>query len=370
MTERFPCKRPNSQKDLSYFLSFEPEHDISNQKENNQWNFSQILSIYSNATNQGSELSNELIESFKSTIIFLQKLKNEVIKKHKLFEESHISKINNNNRAPVRLFLRNSSSNISNSLSNSNSRNQIKKIKKSDSFLEVPRQYSISSLWNLTQKLLSNIPTVENFKKILSKINIDNSIPDLGPHYSLKINDYLRDKHRDPVIIRIPTTFASPTITSNTSPSIVYHRLLSSFLPLSNENIIEKNTPLKEIYFFKQNDDVIFPVDTCGTSNYSIIPFDEKLLFEINSLMLFPDKTIPCQMDNEVMLEIIELKEEYKKLLNHTNLLRENILNILIKNENEIIRRSLNIKKWIQFIEKTDPSKKNIGRPKSRGKTY
>jgi len=366
--ERIMCKRPLSEKDLTFCLNYEAESEKSAQKEKDEWDFSHLHDFYNKAVHQGCDFSQDMIDSLKTTIVFLQKLKNEVNRRHKVFSESHENKPSGYSRTQnyARIFLKASPS-VSSGVGSFGNR-LAKKSRNSPMISDIPRQLSSNTIWNMTQKFLTIVPTISVFSPYLSQANPDITIPELGPHYSIRYNEFLRNRFRDTVFLRVSRMPVSSTAAVESSPSIVFHRLLSSFVPLSKEIVIDREENPSEIKQIKHNDDEIFPSDTCGTSPYSTVPFDDKLLLEIGSIQLLPNNANPSQMNNEIMLELIRKREKFIKVVNETNRLREYINDRVKNKENFLMERYKNTKKWQDLMEKNEALKKTIGRPKSRGK--
>ena len=324
-----------------------------------------------------------LLESLKKNILFFETLKLDLQKKYKNFEENFSKPIQIppiiRRIPPPRRTMTRAQSQLLPTKKVPHSQIPIRPIRQKKSNIQPEqqqqKQLSSTTIWNSVQKFFNIIPSYENFKKILDPIEISNELLPLGPHYSLSINKKLSQRFRnESILLKIPSNFMNSSSHIEASTSVIFHRLLSSLIsPLEFESTQKEFSQKTEIGYSEtelfQVDDNIFPNDICGTSNYSILTFEEKLPLEIKSLNLIPNNNEPLLTDNEIMNEIHQLQTEFSNYINYSNKIRNYISNLIKINEKNIIERHQKIKNWGIIIEKCEQiQKKQQGRPKSRDK--
>lgn len=236
----------------------------------------------------------------------------------------------------------------------------------------VSKNMNSSTIWNNINKFFTVTPTVEFFRKILTDTKPPDTNIQLGPHYSISVNQKLKLKYKNGnVQLRLPSSIVeTPEQTNEISPTVVFHRLLASFVPLDDsqvpENIQRASNPNLN---FATLSPEMYPVNQPGTSSYSLLPFEQKLVLEVHSIGLVPDGSGPKLTDNEVMNDIMEKTQEYQKIIDENNKQRQRILKILLEKEPILLERAARAKKWGQVVIKPETvPKNNQKRPKKRDK--
>lgn len=313
------------------------------------------------------------------------------------------------------------------------------------------------TIWNNVNKFFVVTPTVEQFQQRLQPSEPPDIKLPLGPHYSIGINQRLKQKFKNGnVQLRIPPEVIAESPEGVTS--IIFHRLLAAFVTLDvndlaylkskkdqyeenqdeenfeeeqnafrgsnslppsefsneieNSNEIEK--PIKisnfrstqnlggytnvndnfggqqkiidarsfsyskaDINSRYQNLNYIsdfpnaeqYPVNVAGTSIYSMCPFEQKLMLEVQSLNLVPEPSGLKMTDNEVMNDIIQKSKELKQVADETNRMKMDLLETLKNKEKELLERKEKSKKWGSVSFKVEQGqKKDLKRPKKRDK--
>jgi hypothetical protein len=106
-----------------------------------------------------------------------------------------------------------------------------------------------------------------------------------------------------------------------------------------------------------------------GTSTYSLLPFEQKLMLEVKAIGLVPDGSAPRLTDNEVMNEINEKTQELAELLQVSNALRQTILAELEAKQSGLVSRAELAKQWASVAPKPEIApKREQKRPKKRDK--
>lgn len=236
---------------------------------------------------------------------------------------------------------------------------------------ESTRNMNSSTIWNNVNKFFTITPTVEHFKNFLTPVKLPDTNIQLGQHYSISVNQKLKLKYKNGnVQLRLPPAIVETPEQTEISPTVVFHRLLSSFIPCDEATIPEdiQKMPSVNLNFSNLNPDM-FPVNHPGTSTYSMLPFEQKLVLEVKSIGLVPDASGPKLTDNEVMNDIIESTQEYKEIIEENNKSRNRILKILEEKEEYLLQRAERAKKWSQVNVKPESApKNNQKRPKNRDK--
>jgi hypothetical protein len=196
----------------------------------------------------------------------------------------------------------------------------------------------------------------------------DTSVP-LGTHYSIGVNQKLKQKFRN-VQLRLPPAMVETPEQTEISPTVVFHRLLSAFVACDNKPF-KPRTPShpSTAFSFSDFNPAQHPVSYAGTSTYSLVPFEQKLMLEIKAIGLLPDGSAPRLTDNEVMNEITEKNKELGQLVEVSNGLRRQIFAELEKKENRLLQRAEMAKQWASIAPRTEVApKKDQKRPKTRDK--
>ena len=246
------------------------------------------------------------------------------------------------------------------------------------------------TIWNNVNKFFIVTPTIEMFRTRLQPSEIPDTKIQLGPHYSIGINQKLKQKYKNGnVQLRIPPEIIAESPEGATS--IIFHRLLEAFVTLNindlaNNNMVktenDSGTPLNnnEVKIsnkinkaneisYEYNTSTQFPVSVAGASVYSIYPFEQKLMLEVQSLNLIPDASGPKMTDNEVMNEIVQKTQELNEVTVRTNKFKQELFELLKKKEKSLLERQEHQKKWGTVSFKPEPAtKKEQKRPKKRDK--
>lgn len=303
-----------------------------------------------------------------------------------------------------------------NLIGRSNSQSHQKRNESSSESSSNSRTMSALTIWNNVNKFFLVTPTVETFQsKLVPSLPPDPNLP-LGPHYSISINQKLKQKYKNGTVqLRLP-----PEIISDMPEgvmSIIFHRLLSAFVPvfslesesesncksevhaqplsaneeenlerhISTSTSISSSISLSDLAVDFKDEGVNsfdpytsngysdleqYPVNIAGTSMYSMYSFEQKLMLEIQSLGLVPESSSgPKMTDNEVMDEILQKTKELNEVTAETNRLKSEMLDELRKHEKELIDRKEMAKRWGSVTFKPDPGqKKDQKRPKKRDK--
>jgi hypothetical protein len=228
---------------------------------------------------------------------------------------------------------------------------------------------SSSTIWNNVNRFFAVTPTVELFRPILTPTVVSESSIELGPHYSIAMNQRLKSKFRQGnVQLRLPPSLVEAPEQAEVSPTVIFHRLLSAFVPLTEEPFRPKTPPRPcgNLTFSKANP-AQFPVNYPGTSPYSLLSFEEKLMIEVRTMGLVPNRTTPRLTDNEVMNEITEKTQQLAEMTQASNELRRTILVELEEKESGLKTRAEMAKQWATVQPKPEvPPKKEQKKAKKR----
>ena len=241
----------------------------------------------------------------------------------------------------------------------------------SEPLFEPTRSMTSTTIWTNVNKFFAVTPTVDRFRPLLSPAEPPETAIQLGPHYSVSINQKLKQKFRNGnVQLRLPPELVESPEQMEISPTVMFHRLLSSFVGCDEESYrsrkphkvaINLNVPV-----FSRS---MFPSNHPGTSPYSLLPFEQKLVNEVRALGLTPDGNGPKLTDNEVMNEIMEKSRALGELMRETNALRREMMEELARKERRLIERAEMAKKWAMLPVKQEQSqKKDQKRAKKRDK--
>ena len=387
MEKRFrrPSKRPAGRKSVKNILSLE-NLNVENE-DFDIWTFHSLrlfLDKLLNPKTNGPCISTT--DALQKNIEFFKKIISDLQEKHKSFEESFAAPIRPHIQFhPVRKQMPRTQSLVlkeepqeTKLVRSTSTRN----IKNQD---EQPQKHMTSqTIWNTTQKFFGTVPTVDIFKNYLSQVEDKPQIVQLGPHYSIAINQKLRQKFKNETVqIKVPDFLVRQNSFIGNTPIVNFNRIIAALIPVTNiDNNIERNVePLQKNsvlefpqnlndFSIEENSKVMFPTETPGTSYYSKLSFEEKLSLEIASLGLNPSEGDASQTDNEVMNEIMILQEQYKKSTQQTNKLREMISNKLQENQQKLKERNEKNRIWAQMIEKAEKESKSKSKPKIRDKLY
>ncbi|OHS93884.1 hypothetical protein TRFO_02432 [Tritrichomonas foetus] len=283
---------------------------------------------------------------------------------------------------------------------------------------EAPKSMSSLTIWNNVNRFFVVAPTMEAFQAKLQASEAPDTKIQLGPHYSIGINQKLKQKYKNGnVQLRIPPEVMAESPEGATP--IIFHRLLAA---LVNFNVSDLNALKKEAgqnnrqidlssnsspvrgsdYINHSNlenpsnlgnlsncenssnfiassnygenpslmeNSTQFPVNVAGSSVYSMYPFEQKLMLEVQSLNLTPDASGPRLTDNEVMNDIVMKTEELSHITSETNKIKSHLLEMLKQKEKGLLERRENMKKWGTVSFKLEPGpKKDQKRPKKRDK--
>jgi hypothetical protein len=185
------------------------------------------------------------------------------------------------------------------------------------------------------------------------------------------MNQKLKTKFKQGnVQLRFPPALVDAGV-SDGSPTLLFHRLLSAFVPTDVKVFKPKQAqrPCGTVTFSNFNPSQ-FPVNYAGTSTYSQLPFEQKLTMEVRALSLVPDGSAPRLTDNEVMGEIMDKSQQLSQLMQESNALRSSILAELEAKQKTLAARAEMAKQWAALPPKLEtPSKKEQKRPKKRDQT-
>jgi hypothetical protein len=215
-------------------------------------------------------------------------------------------------------------------------------------------------------------PTVDTFRSFLATPEISDAPIQLGPHYSIVMNQKLKAKFKQGnVQLRFPPALVDAGGELESSPTLLFHRLLSAFVPTDVKPFKAKQQarPCGNVTFSNFNPSQ-FPVNYPGTSTYSQVPFEQKLIIEVRALALVPDGSVPRLTDNEVMGEIMEKSQQLALLMEESNALRAQIFAELETKQKTLVARAEMAKQWAVLQPKAEtPAKKEHKRPKKRDPT-
>jgi hypothetical protein len=230
---------------------------------------------------------------------------------------------------------------------------------------------SSSTIWNSVNRFFAVTPTVDLFKPILTAAELTETSIQLGPHYSIAMNQKLKAKFRQGnVQLRLPPALVDAPEQSEVSPTVVFHRLLSAFVPTGTQPF-SVTPPVQKCGNFGVSNfnPSQFPVNYPGTSTYSMLPFEQKVMLEVKALALVPDGSAPRLTDNEVMNEITEKSQQLAELMQVSNGLRRAILDELEAKQGGLVTRAEMAKQWAAVVPKQEIApKKEQKRPKKRDK--
>ena len=394
---RRPSKRPAANKKIGYCLTQTLDEDVEfEQKKREDYDFSGFQKLYDSIISlpEGAKMSPEQVVQFRESIQYFIKLKSEISKKYmeaseKYSKEFHPHVTENQKQASLLKhgIMRSLSVRISFDPSSQNLPKQqpvpepppepkeqtTRKYKKiaitpeSTTSSQPARQLSAMSIWTQENKFLGVVPTEANLSAYLYPITMVHKRGQLGQHYSIKFNEKLRHKFKnDSVQIRVPLTLASPALQLQQSSEMTFHRLLCALVPLAKEKNIEKTSKTVEQHsVIIQNDEEIYP-NAMGTSTYTSIPFEEKIMLEIYSLGLNPDKTLSLQLDNEIARDFDDVNTEYIQSLEKTNKMRAKILQKLKEAEPELLKKAAKRRRNPPVIERSETPKKSTPKKKRR----
>jgi hypothetical protein len=237
----------------------------------------------------------------------------------------------------------------------------------SDAPYESTKAMSSSTIWNSVNRFFAVTPTVELFRPILTAAELTESSIQLGPHYSIAMNQKLKAKFKQGnVQLRLPPALVDAPEQSEVSPTVVFHRLLSAFVTFQGKKTSVKPPVQKcgDVGFSNFNP-TQFPVNYPGTSTYSLLPFEQKVMLEVKALALVPDGSAPRLTDNEVMNEITEKTQELAELMKVSNTLRKTISVELEAKQGGLVGRAEMAKQWAAVVPKQEVApKKEQKRPK------
>jgi hypothetical protein len=196
----------------------------------------------------------------------------------------------------------------------------------------------------------------------------ETSVP-LGTHYSIGVNQKLKQKFRN-VLLRLPPALVETPEQTEISPTVVFHRLLSAFVPCDHKPFkLRAPAHPSAAFAFSDFSPAQHPVSYAGTSMYSLVPFEQKLMLEIKAIDLIPDRSAPRLTDNEVMNEIIEKNRKLSELVEVSNVLRRQIFAELEKKEEWLLQRAEMAKQWASIAPRQEVApKKDQKQPKTRDK--
>ena len=374
------------------------------------WNFSsfkKFLECYL-APNGCTDIS--LYEALHKTIEFFQKLKIEIKKKHKNFEiQFAIPKsqtpIQVQRTVPVTRFIlsRSQSSSFHPPQEKEQQKAPLKHTTRSSRERDpdhVPQKpLTSNSIWNSENKFFSTVPTYENYKKYLEVVDEKPEQVELGPHYTITFNEKLKQKFKsDAILLKVPENAVQNSGKFGNFSLVSFRRAIAALVPIVNDDeLVEKqkekeddphNPSFQQDQFIQPIDQQgqqkvtqladfeiddysknLYPTNLFGTSHYSRLSFEEKLSLEVASLGLNPTSGGPCEIDNEIMEEIISLQQEYKKSVESINSLRETISKKLVEDHDKLVEKNEKAKIWQQMVERAEKeAKEKKSRPKSRDK--
>ncbi|EAX94334.1 hypothetical protein TVAG_441530 [Trichomonas vaginalis G3] len=374
MTETpLPVKRPSSGKTVSYFLQHDYGHEITKKYQNQKQNFQEIRHLYELILKSSDKkITPEHKQKLLDTIDILQTIKSQLIEGFSHYEKnSHKESLppaHPHRQQPRMEILRSVSQKIT--YNPQTHQKPQKKLKRASITTETTsRQINSMTIWNQVNRFYSTVPTVSNLANFLYPIDITPKRGQIGQHYSIAYNDKLKQKYKnDSVQIRIPGSITPANANSGASPEVVFHRLLCSFVQLTKERPVERNGKNFEAPPIDHNAEALFP-NAYGTSIYTSIPFEQKLLLEVQSLDLHPGKNEIISVDNDIAREIDLANEEYINSLKKTNQMRASILERLKAAEPSLVAKAMKLRKAVSQPDRPETPKK-IPRPKSRGKSF
>ena len=381
---RKPSKLPVGQKkSLSAFQDL--NYPNNNDNEQISWGFSSFQSI---VLNPGSNPSKDVsIEALKNQILFLSKIRNNL--KNRFLKVDQVVHPKGSSVLPYKRHITFESetaplpprpSEFSSQTVQFSLASPFKpKIRNKDysqemSSSEKKSQLNSFTIWNNAHRFFSQIPTITNLSKYLTESSLPDTNVPLGPHYSISINQKLKAKFSK-CALRLPNSMLENTGNSEIATNVLFPRLLAAFVDASDcndeiRNISESSESNSNLSLSKSNStsnisadfndldipDQVFsntgvnfsliPSSIPGTNSFSCLPFEQKLLMEVHFLGLEPNSEAPPLTDNEVMNDIMEIKQELKLVTDETNPLREEITQILISKEPELLQREEKIKLW------------------------
>ena len=403
------CKRPIGRKSSieASMVNKEPEIVFENI---DPWNFSSLKKFLDCFLSPNGSADISLYEALHENIEFFQKLKIEIKKKHKNFEMQYAipktqTQIQSQRTVPAtRFILSRSQSTVPHliqekELQKAPLKHTTRSSRERDPDHVPQKPLTSNSIWNSVYKFYSTVPTYENFKKYLEVIDEKPEQVELGPHYSITFNEKLKQKFKsDAILLKVPENAVQTAGKFGNFSLVSFRRVVAALVPVVSDDLLveqqkekdedahghnfqqeqftqpidqqgqQKVTQLAdfEINDYSRN---LYPTNLFGTSHYSRLSFEEKLSLEVASLGLNPTSGGPCEIDNEIMEEIISLQQEYKKSVESVNSLRETITKRLIEDHDKLVERNEKAKIWQQMVEKAEKeAKEKKNRPKSRDK--
>lgn len=367
-----PSKRPSSGKTVSYFLEIPDKEQGENFGRIQEQNFAKLRNIYEHILTPAEKKPiNEYKNELQATIDILQSMKALLVEGYTRFEENTTKVVPTvpvrQKAAPKREIIRSMSQKISYN-PNTNQKPQKKHKRASITTETGSKQLNCNTIWNQVNRFFGTVPTVTNLAKYLYQIDVTPSRGQIGQHYSIAYNEKLKQKYKnDSVQIRIPGTISSTTTSNVSSPDVVFQRLLCSFVHLSKERSIERNNKITDTPTIDHNVDALHP-NAYGTSIYTSIPFEQKLILEVQSLGLHPGKSAINTVDNQIAREMDMAHEEYINSLKKTNQMRAVIMDKLKKMEPILTAKAFKLRRAMPQPERPETPKKPP-RPKSRDKS-
>jgi hypothetical protein len=89
------------------------------------------------------------------------------------------------------------------------------------------RHLSACSLWQSTNRFFAAAPTLERFEQLLRTVEPPSKNIPLGRHYSITINQALRQRYKGATVLLKAPTEAAPADGAQISPTSLFHRLLA-----------------------------------------------------------------------------------------------------------------------------------------------
>ena len=384
----------------SIMVNKEPEIIFENV---DPWSFSSLKQFLDSFLSPNGSADISLYEALHENIDFFQKLKIELKKKHKNFEVQFAlpkSQTASQRSVPAPRFILSRSASSAVHLPQEEKpkaplKHTTRATRERDPDHVPQKPYTSNSIWNSVYRFFSTVPTYDQFKKYLEVIDDKPEQVELGQHYSITFNEKLKQKFKsDAILLKVPENAVQPTGKFGNVPIVSFRRVVAALVPIVDDKKLteqqkeadnegttnsyqqvqfvdpQSQQRMNQLADFEIDDysKNLNPTNLFGTSHYSRLNFEEKLSLEVASLGLDPTSGGPCEIDNEIMEEIISLQQEYKKSVESINTLRETISKKLIEEHDKLVERNEKAKKWTQMVEKAEKEAKEKKRPKSRDK--
>jgi hypothetical protein len=155
------------------------------------------------------------------------------------------------------------------------------------------------------------------------------------------------------------------------SPTVLFHRLLSAFVPCDERpHRVKGGGHVTGRMDFSEFRPSMFPENFAGTSRYSQVSFEQKLILEVKALDLMPDMSMPKLTDNEVMNAMVEKRKELEGLLAVSNGLRKTVLTELEDKQETLLARAALSRQFVMTAPKPEVAQKRSQKRTKSGEKF